>query len=254
MKYNKINKNLLIIILLFLIIHIFYTIEFYEDYSESIKTRTIENDGFFVLHNYIYSKNTTNMPCPELKKDILNKLPNGYVFIDYVYEIKNIALSTFHRDVTSSKNIFNTEHPVYTAILYKYNGELLSVCPGSDKTYPFCWSNICNISGEKGTVFVFDCDLLHAGRINECKEREVIQYKICHKSDLNKLNHLHGVKTKKTDVCNNSYYNLFVRKLSYFFEFPINYIFYPLMIKRENSDSFIGKIQNLIPLTYYNNL
>ena len=61
MKYNKINKNLLIIILLFLIIHIFYTIEFYEDYSESIKTRTIENDGFFVLHNYIYSKNTTNM-------------------------------------------------------------------------------------------------------------------------------------------------------------------------------------------------
>jgi hypothetical protein len=116
-----------------------------------IKTRTIENDGFCVLHNTLYSKNTIKMPCPELKKDILNKLPNGYVFIDYVYKINNVALSTFHRDVTSSKNIFNTEYPVYTAILYKYTGELLSVCPGSNKTYPFCWSNICNIYGEKGT-------------------------------------------------------------------------------------------------------
>jgi hypothetical protein len=248
----KINLFLFYFYFIFIFI-LFYTIEFYENYKKSIKTRTIENDGFCVLHNTLYSKNTIKMPCPELKKDILNKLPNEYVFIDYVYKINNVALSTFHRDVTSSKNIFNTEYPVYTAILYKYTGELLSVCPGSNKTYPFCWSNICNIYGEKGTVFVFDCDLLHAGRINNCKEREVIQYKMCHKSDLHKLIHLQGLQNEKTDTCNNSYYNLFVRKLSYYFEFPINYIFYPLMIKRENSDSFIGKLQNFIPLTYYNN-
>ena len=44
-----------------------------------------------------------------------------------------------------------------------------------------------------------------------------------------------------------------VRKLSYFFEFYINYIFYPFMIKKESSDTFIGKIQSIVPINYYNN-
>ena len=101
MKINKFNYkfNYKFYLLIILLLIIFYTIEFYEDYSESIKTRTIENDGFFVIHNTLYSKNTIEMPCPQLKRDILNKLPNGYVFIDYVYKINNVALSTFHRDV-----------------------------------------------------------------------------------------------------------------------------------------------------------
>lgn len=34
---------------------------------------------------------------------------------------------------------------------------------------------------------------------------------------------------------------------------PINYILYPLMIKRENTNSIIGKIQTFIPITFYNN-
>lgn len=34
---------------------------------------------------------------------------------------------------------------------------------------------------------------------------------------------------------------------------PINSIAYPLMIKRENKNSFVGKLQSLIPLQFYNN-
>ena len=72
--------------------------------------------------------------------------------MDYIYKINDGALSTFHRDVTSSKTIY----PVYTLILYKYDGELLSVCPSSNTTYPFVTSRIVNVEGKSGTCFLFD--------------------------------------------------------------------------------------------------
>jgi len=223
------------------------------DESFSKQNRSLDVDDFCVLQNDNYL-DTMDMPCPELKKDVLDKLPEGYQFLDYVYKIKNVALSTFHRDVTSSKNVYKTNHPVYTLILYKSEGELLSVCPGSAKTFPFVWSRIVNVSGKPGTAFLFDCDLLHAGCINNCRERDVIQYKICHQDDVEKLKHLQGVRMTKTDKCKITTPGKVMRKLSYVFEFPINYMFYPLMIKRENSDSFIGMIQSFVPLQYYNNV
>ena len=82
-----------------------------------------------------------------LKKDVLNILPKNYVFLDYQYSIFNSAVSTFHRDITSSRKIYNTKYDVYTVILYKYSGDLLSVCPGSNNTYPFVNSHIVNING-----------------------------------------------------------------------------------------------------------
>ena len=45
-----------------------------------------------------------------------------------------------------------------------------------------------------------------------------------------------------------------MRKLSYYFQLPINSILYPLMIKREDKNTIIGKIQSVIPITYYNNV
>jgi len=254
MKYKYKTWTPFLLTLFFLSIYIlFYMIEFDEDFIFSMKHRNILNDGFCVLYDTYYSKNTTLYPCNKLKTDILNKLPNNYEFIDYVYTINNVSLSTFHRDVTSSQHNYNTNYPVYTAILYKYSGELLSICPRSNIDYPFCSSNIYNVSGEQGTVFLFNCDVLHAGRTNHCKDREVLQYKICHKDDLLKLTHLHGINTKKEDICNITIYSIIMRKLSYFFEFPINYIFYPLMIKRENENSFVGSLQKYIPVQYYNN-
>lgn len=236
-------------ILLFVIIYIFiYLLESYEDG----KHRELEVDGFCVLQNDKYLT-TNKKPCYQLQQDVIQQLPDGYEFIDYIYTIKNVALSTFHRDVTSSKNIYKTKYPVYTLILYKNEGELLSVCPRSHQSYPFVWTRIVNIKGKKGTAFLFDCDLLHAGCTNYCKEREVIQYKICHRDDMDKLKHLQGIRKNKSGVCKITTGSVWLRKLTYFFEFPINYLFYPFMIRRKSSDTLIGKIQSFIPVEYYNN-
>jgi hypothetical protein len=250
---SKNKKIMLILIIIFLIYVLYYFIEINESFEESIKTRTLKNDGFCVIYNPEYSKITQNTPCSKLSNDVLNKIPSDYVFINYIYKIKNETLSTFHRDVTSSKNIYNTKHPVYTLILYKYDGDLLSLCPKSHKTYPFVWSSIVNISGKSGTAFLFDSDILHAGCLNNCLKRDLIQYKLCHKDDLDKLCHLNGVRMEKQSICKNNYTAKITRKISYFLEMPINYFFYPLMIKRENNNTFLGTIQSFIPISYYNN-
>jgi hypothetical protein len=248
MKYNS-KIIILVIILLYIL---YYNIE---NYETTLKSRTLEKDGFMTFYNPNYSEETHHYPSDQLKKDVLKVLPPGYIFIDYVYKINNGSLSTFHRDVTSSKNIFGTKHTVYTLILYKYNGDFLSVCPGSNKTYPFVWSKIVNIHGKSGTAFLFDCDLLHAGQMSQCKERKVIQYKLCHIDDLDKLKSLQNVYVKKNNNnCSDNIYNKLKRKCSYFFEMPINYFAYPLMIKRENPNSFVGMIQSFIPLNFYNNV
>lgn len=221
--------------------------------SQAQKPRTIAEDGVTILYDPEYNQ-TKDFPCPKLQADVLAKLPPGYTIMDYIYKIDGVALSTFHRDVTSSQYIHKTKHPVYTLILYKYGGELLSICPGSNKTYPFVWSNIVNMHGYPGTAFLFDSDLLHAGCFNQCKKRKVIQYKVCHKDDLGQLAHLQGVRAQKRETCNMSLYTLCMRKLSYYFEFPINYVLYPFMIKRESTDTLVGQIQSWIPLSYYNNV
>ena len=211
----------------------------------------LEKDGVCTLYDPQYTT-TIDRPCYKLQQDVQDIVPD-YVFIDYVYKINNTSLSTFHRDVTSSQFIYKTKHPIYTLILYKYSGELLSVCPGSHHSYPFVWSTIVNISGKEGTAFLFNSDVLHAGRTNHCKERKVIQYKLCHREDVHALTHLQGIFLEKTDTCKDDAWTSIKRKISYFLEFPINYIAYPLMIKREDKNTIVGKLQSLIPLQFYNN-
>jgi hypothetical protein len=194
-------------------------------------TRTLEQDGFCILQS---------------PKEALTLLP-GYQFMDYLYEIEDSALSTFHRDVTSSKTVYQTDHPVYTLIHYLYEGDLLSVCPGSHRS-PFV-GRILNLEGRG--CFLFDCDLLHAGRINHCKERRVIQYKLCHPDDLDKLSHLQGIRVHKQEACHDTFYVSFIRKLSYYVQFPL-LLATPLMIQRHSDDTLGGKIQSVIPLSYYN--
>jgi len=235
------------IVVAFLILYILYYA--YELYDNKFH---LDKDGICLLYDPIYTT-TTDYPCPSLQRDVLNQLPDGYIFLDYVYKINDTSLSTFHRDVTSSKRLFQTKHPVYTVILYNYSGELLSLCPGSHDSYPFVWSRIVNVSGNAGTVFLFDSDVLHAGRTNQCKDRKIIQYKVCHKDDVDKLSNLQNIYVEKTDVCKDDLSTKIKRKISYFFELPINTITYPLMIKRENTNTWIGKIQTLIPLQFYNN-
>lgn len=247
----KHKQNTYFYIIVFLIIYIvYYFIEESENYTS---IRTLEKDGFCVLYNPLYIK-TIAEPCIQLQEDVLSRLPDGYGFMDYIYKINDGALSTFLRDVTSSKTIYKTKYPVYTLILYKYDGELLSVCPNSNNTYPFVTSRIVNVEGKAGTCFLFDCDLLHAGCTNYCKERHVIQYKLCHQDDIHRLSHLQGIRNEKNDICSLTLYNSMMRKMSYYFQLPINTMLYPLMIKRENKKTIIGKIQSFIPIKYYNNV
>jgi hypothetical protein len=209
----------------------------------------LKKDGFSILYNPTYCF-SSKIPSNQFKNDMLNQLPPGYDFIDYSYTIKNTSLSTFHRDVTSSQNIYHTKYPIYTAIIYKYSGDLLSLCPGSHASYPFVFSRVVNIRGDEGTAFLFNSDILHCGCSNKCERPEILQYKICHKDDVLLLNHLVGKHVEKDEVCSESF---ILRKLSFYFEFPINVIFYPFMIDKKNKDTFIGKIQSYIPITFYNN-
>jgi hypothetical protein len=219
-----------LIVSIVLIYLLYYWIE-----NENQNTRTLDHDGFCILKD----------------KDALSMLPSGYAFLDYVYEIEDGALSTFHRDVTSSKTVYSTTYPVYTLIQYLYDGELLSVCPGSHRS--LCVHRILNLEGKRGTCFLFDCDLLHSGRNNQCKERRVVQYKICHEVDRDKLSHLEGIRTYKKEICQDTNYSFIIRKLSYYFQLPLQ-LAYPLMIRRDNKDTLRGKIQSIIPLDYYNNV
>ena len=115
-------------------------------------------------------------------------------------------------------------------------------------------SNIVNIDGKTGSAILFDCDLLHAGRQNKCNDRNVIQYKICHKDDLSILGHLDKIDNAKDDECVINNYTSFMRKMSYFFEMPINYFAYMFMLRKEDENTVVGYIQHRwIPMNYYNN-
>jgi hypothetical protein len=241
---------------IFISVIIVYVLYFLVEHNETtyvaMNTRTIEDDGYVVFqfpgHNDI-----DDAPSDELKKATLANLPEGYEFMDYSYRIKSAGASMFHRDVTSSQNIYNTDRPVYTLILYKYDGCLLSLCPGSNFTYPFVYSQIVNINGKGGTCILFDCDVLHAGCFNQCIQRNIIQYKIAHRSDFEALSHLEGVNVEETErSCENSIYNHLLRKCSYFFELPINTIFHPFMQKQQE-DGIIKDIQKYSSLRFYNN-
>jgi hypothetical protein len=256
----KKNKKLIIFGYFIGIIVLYYILFYSQEYSFHYKdicnhSIRLEKDGLCILYNPIYAKETNGKPCSLLEIDILRELPQGYKFIDYIYKIENSSLSTFHRDVTSSQRIFKTKYTVYTVILYKYDGELFSFCPGSNHTYPFTWSRIINIHGYKGTVFLFDSDILHAGGEPIGIKREVIQYKVCHRDDLELLTDLIGVRMEKKEEKKSSFHfgKRLLRKISYFFEMPINTFLYPFMLKRENSNHWIGKIQNYIPISFYNN-
>ena len=281
----KIKYNYWFVVLILFFILLIFSFMYYEneinetiDY-ENIQKYNIQTDGIQILYDqngaigpltqlnqngsigHLVQLNsgfirTTEITDDKLKQDALSILPSDYIFLDYIYNISGNSLSTFHRDVTSSSKIYNTEYPVYTMIIYKTDGELLSFCPNSHTSYPFVWSNIVNITGKGGTAFVFDSELLHAGSIDNCENRKAVQYKICHKNDVSKLSHLNGVNAKKESVCTVSpltkwIYHIF-RKMSYYFELPINTGFYPIMIEKQ--DGIIGWVQDIIPIKYYNNI
>jgi hypothetical protein len=183
----------------------------------------LKKDGFLLMNH------------PD-KDEILNKLPDGYVFLDYKYTINGCTLSTFHRDVTSSQYIFKTKHPVYTFITYEYDGPALSVCPGSHLSTPMLYSRPLTVNANS---VLFNCDVVHAGSMNiEKKSRKAVQYKIAHKDDIEKLKHLNGIRKEKSGDCNkrNSVaLDILYRKLSLIFSYIVNHHMTPYLQDRKSN-------------------
>lgn len=164
---NLFSYNIIIFIL-FISVNIGY---FYKnDYN---KESNLIDDGFTVFYN------ATN-------KEILEKLPNNYLFANYSLILNCTTYSSFHRDHATVQSTLGASHPIYTLINYypKINGTfpLLSVIPGSHKNYVL--PKIITISGNFSTSILFNTALVHAGAISKLgKNRFAIQNKIYHIDD-----------------------------------------------------------------------
>lgn len=251
---TTIHSKLLIFFIILAVIVIYFT---YYSFSLSLdKHPTIAKEGF----TYWTTKKHLDGLTPVQKRsavehEFLTKLPSGYKFLDYFYYIKGCSLSTHHRDVTSGQHYFNTIHPTYTAIIYEYDGDFLSITPNSHNQFPFIWSRSTNISGEKNTCVLFNADMLHCGMINHIgRKRKVIQFKIVHQDDLDKLRELNNVRVEKVGECNVSRPNeLGLRFVSYHFAWFINSLLTPLLQKHKKDG--IGRVlQSIIPISFYNNI
>jgi len=248
---RKVSRNayFIAIIIAVILIDTYYWFESEETTNEN--TRTLATDGFccFELED-INSKSRE-----EERSKTLSYLPQNYEFLDYEYVIYSAALSTFHRDVTSSQRLYDCDHPVYTLIVYEYDGDLLSVCPASERTWPFVWTRIVNLSGSRGTCVLFNSEILHAGLPNQCRPRFARQYKICHKDDIKKLEHLQGVRAKKDTECVDDVVSRTKRKISYYFAFLINHALYPFLMQKWGLNTWMGQMQAWLPdHQFYNNV
>jgi hypothetical protein len=149
----------------------------------------LSTDGYVVFHSDAVSYH----------RGVLERLPEGYEFLDYEYTIRGTSLTTWHRDVTSGQSYYGTTHPTYTVIRYEYEGDLLTVIPKSHAAYPFAIDRTQMINGTAGTTILFNADLLHAGAPNKVGgARLARQYKVVHREDRARLAHLEGIHVEKT--------------------------------------------------------
>ena len=202
----------------------------------------LREKGYLVLN----SRNTLS----SVQSSVLSILPEGYEFLNYKYTILGPALYTYHRDVTSSKSSFKTRHPTYTAIQYEYEGDFLSVSPGSHREWKL---NLpITLSGKKNTLILFDCDLVHGGIDAPANvDRKAIQYKIAHKDDIHLLFDVQGITVTQKGTKNNWFLKMILCIGSYILTVPIQTFCRPLMQRLQTG--ILGRIQSLFPIYYYNN-
>ena len=210
---------------------------------------SLEKDGFEVCKININIYTTNKL---QIFKEILNKLPDDYVFLDYEYKIINSTIYTFHRDVTSSQRFQELLYPSYTFVIYLTDGKLLSICPGSYKQ-KYIINNPITISGISGTAILFNADSVHAGAMNTTSERFAIQYKICHKSDIDKINHLNSqIIEKKEAIRKFSWIDTYLCRLSHKY-IPLFDTKLGNIIEQKTDNVFVNIISQLFNINFYIN-
>jgi hypothetical protein len=219
-----------------------------------ISNFSIKNEGFEVFN---INKNKFYTDKQKIFNLILKRLPNNYQFLNYEYKIINSTLYTYHRDVTSSQNYQKLLYPSYTLIIYftKTNIKLINICPNSYKQNFFI-SDPITIYGRKhggGRAVLFNADIVHAGAINETSERLAFQYKICHKDDINKLQHLNGqyiIKENKIRhfTLSDKFWAFFSHKTIIVFDTELG-----RYLEFKTNNFIINMISKLISIDFYNN-
>jgi hypothetical protein len=249
--------NFLFILLIFVFTPL-YLIENRPDSTDStyFDKLSIQQDGIRVFNlsqDNIQKQIVQNKIIPEIERQVLELLPEDYVFLDYSYEISNSSLYTFHRDVTSSKTFQNLSYPSYTLIIYFSNGNHLSISEGSNTTC-FITPTPTTIFGDIGQSILFDSDMVHAAALNTTTERYCKQYKICHKEDIDKLNHLNNQHIRKREQIQYiTYFQKLLRLLSHKYIPLFDNKQIGKFIERKHNNYIVKLFSKIFKLDFFNN-
>ena len=91
-----------ILLYLILFITIYYLFENNTNIDNLIGKTNINDDGYMIWQCGLNNNKNSKQKLEAIKKQVLDKLPNGYQFLDHTYYIKCCSITTFHRYVTSS--------------------------------------------------------------------------------------------------------------------------------------------------------
>ena len=250
------KKNIHYKYLLFVITFIYLiTPSIYKKQSQNISCHSLKKNNYCVYQ-------INEQKCKELEKNkkvtlhlsnvTLNRLPKDYVFLDYSYEIINSMLYTYHRDLTSSQHFQKLKNPSYTLIVYLYDGDFLNICPKSLKK--FTVGNPITINGKRGTAILFNSDLVHAAAISNLNFRHCIQYKLCHKEDIQKLKHLNNqhIVKKQNKLKKPTYKDKYFSRLSHKYVL-LHDIYFIGKLSEKKSNKFVTYLaKKIFNLDFYN--
>lgn len=206
---------------------------------------SLEHDGYTVF------------PAAATPREALAALPVGYAFLNYTYRIHGTALTTWHRDVTSSQYAQRTQHPTYTAIHYQSTGPLLSVAPGSHRGFSV-EPTVTLEAEDPGMLVLFNANLLHAGApppsLTAAASRRAVQFKIAHQDDIatGRLAHLEGVDVTRSAVAGEAPPPNWLRWLSWEFGWVGDTPVGAWLQQAERAGGLAAKVQRLFP-RFYNN-
>ena len=132
---------------------------------------------------------------------------------------------------------------------------MLSVAPGSHRTWPFAFEKpVTLVIEQPGTVVLFDADLLHAGAppVDSGTSKQAVQYKIVHRDDraTGNFRHLEGVRATATEATTATPAP-WMRWLSWQFAWIGSTVGAAFQQRKESG--WTGAIQELFP-QFYNNL